>query len=106
MKGSKYFTFFIDDKSHYTMIYFLNTKVKYFEKIKIYKLFVENETINNLKVLRYVGGGRGTFPMNSMTFVKNVEFYINQPPHIFFNRMEYQNGKTKPLLRVQDACSN
>jgi hypothetical protein len=85
------------------MIIFLNTKVKYFEKIKIYEMFVENQTINNLKVIRYVGG---TFPMNSMTFVKNVEFYVNQPPHIFFNRMEYQNGKTKPLLTMQDACSN
>lgn len=80
--------------------------MKYFENFKIYKVIVGDQTINNLKVIHYVGVGRGAFPMNSMTFVKNLEFYVNQPPHIFFNRMEYQNGKTKLLLRVQDACSN
>ncbi len=90
LKGFKYFSLFISDESHYTMIYFLKHKSEVFEKFKIYKAFMEKQTRNNLKVFRFNGEGRGgTFPANLMDFVKNMAFYINWPLQILFSKMDY-----------------
>ena len=55
--GSKYFLFFIDDKSRRIWIYFLKRKSEVFEKFKIFKSMVENQTGRKIKALRSDNGG-------------------------------------------------
>jgi hypothetical protein len=50
--GSKYFITFIDDKSRFTYIFFLKSKVEFFEKFKNYKAMVENITQNKITTIR------------------------------------------------------
>lgn len=54
--GARYFVTFIDDCSRKTYIYFLKRKDEVFEKFKLFKALVENETSQKIKVLRSDNG--------------------------------------------------
>ncbi|UYV82166.1 hypothetical protein LAZ67_21001203 [Cordylochernes scorpioides] len=54
--GSNYFVTFIDDFSHYTVVYFMKNKNKVLEKFKEYKNFVENFHERRIKTLRSDNG--------------------------------------------------
>ncbi|UYV78617.1 hypothetical protein LAZ67_16002180 [Cordylochernes scorpioides] len=53
---SNYFVTFIDDFSHYTMVYFMKNKNEVLEKFKEYKNFVENFHEKRIKTLRSDNG--------------------------------------------------
>lgn len=55
--GSKYYVTFIDDKSHFTCIYFLRKRSEVFEKFKEYLSYAERQTRQQLQVLRSDNGG-------------------------------------------------
>lgn len=55
--GAYYFVLFIDDYSRKTFIYFMRRKNEVFEKFKIFKALVENQTDRKIKVLRSDNGG-------------------------------------------------
>lgn len=54
--GSKYFLIFIDDYTRKTFCYFLNRKDEVFDKFKIWKALVENQTNKKLKAIRSDNG--------------------------------------------------
>jgi hypothetical protein len=58
--GNKYFVSFIDDKSRYTAVYFLNHKSEVLTAFKTYKLLVEKQTGKLIKRLRSDNGGEYT----------------------------------------------
>jgi hypothetical protein len=47
----------IDDYSKLTWVAFLKEKIESFEKFKIFKALIENQTCNRLKVVRSNKGG-------------------------------------------------
>ncbi|KAJ0802818.1 putative RNA-directed DNA polymerase [Helianthus annuus] len=55
--GSRYFLLFIDDVSRMTWVYFLHRKDEVFDKFKIFKAKVENETNRKIKAFRSDRGG-------------------------------------------------
>ncbi|KAG7311034.1 hypothetical protein JYU34_003892, partial [Plutella xylostella] len=55
--GKRYFVTFIDDFSRKTFIYFMDRKSEVFEKFKLFKVLVENETGSKIKTLRSDNGG-------------------------------------------------
>ncbi|UYV70601.1 hypothetical protein LAZ67_7003642 [Cordylochernes scorpioides] len=55
-RGSNYFVTFIDDFSHYTVVYFIKNKNEVLEKFKEYKNFVENFHERRIKTLRFDNG--------------------------------------------------
>lgn len=55
--GHRYFVTFIDDKTRYTYVALLKTKDEVFEKFKLFKVLVEKQTGNVIKVLRSDNGG-------------------------------------------------
>lgn len=57
LNGSLYFILFIDDYSRKTFIYFLRRKSEAFEKFKLFKALVENETNKKIKIIRSDNGG-------------------------------------------------
>jgi transposase InsO family protein len=54
------FFFIVDDYTRLTWVFFLKEKSKAFEKFKIYKSLVENETDLKIKCLRLDNGGEFT----------------------------------------------
>ena len=55
--GAIYYVSFIDDFSRNTSMYFLQKISEVFSKFKEYKVLVENQTGNKIKVLRSDNGG-------------------------------------------------
>lgn len=55
--GSKYFLTFIDDKSRYATVIFMQNKSEVFEHFKKYKQYVEKQTGAKIKVIRSDNGG-------------------------------------------------
>jgi hypothetical protein len=60
LRGYIYYVFFIDDYSHKTWIYFLNSKCEVFGKFKEFKPLVENLTERKINTLRLENGGEFT----------------------------------------------
>ena len=60
LQGEYYFMFLIDDYKRMTWVTFLKEKSKAFEKFKIFKEMVENETHMKIKCLRSDNGGEFT----------------------------------------------
>lgn len=54
--GAKYFVTFIDDKSRRIFVYFMKNKSEVFDKFKIYKAQVENQTGCKIKTFRTDNG--------------------------------------------------
>jgi hypothetical protein len=54
---SVYYVAFIDDFSMNTCMYFLGNKYEFFDKFKLFKALVENQTEKRIKVLRMDNGG-------------------------------------------------
>ncbi|KAE8658140.1 Retrovirus-related Pol polyprotein from transposon TNT 1-94 [Hibiscus syriacus] len=54
--GSRYYVTFIDDFSRKVWVYFLKQKYEVFEKFKLWKAEVENQTGRKIKCLRYDNG--------------------------------------------------
>lgn len=57
LAGERYFMLFIDDYSRRTWVTFLHDKSQAFERFKIFKKMVENESGHRLKCLRSDLGG-------------------------------------------------
>jgi len=55
--GSTYFITFVDDHTHYTIIYLPRQKSNAFEKFKQYKEMVENQMNKTIKVLHANNSG-------------------------------------------------
>nr|KYP58132.1 Retrovirus-related Pol polyprotein from transposon TNT 1-94 [Cajanus cajan] len=55
--GNKYFITFIDDFSKYCYVYLIIHKSKLFDKFKVYKAEVENQSEKNIKILHSDKGG-------------------------------------------------
>ena len=60
MQEGYYFMFLIDDYTRTTWVTFLKEKLESFEKFKIFKEMVENETHMKIKCLRSDNGGEFT----------------------------------------------
>ena len=58
--GNRYFVTFIDDKSRYTAIYFMQRKDEVFNKFKEYEAMMMNVTGKKIKTLRSDNGGEYT----------------------------------------------
>ncbi len=58
--GANYFVTFIDDYSHYTVVYFLKEKSEVFTKFKEFEAKVTNQMGKTIKVLRLDNGGEYT----------------------------------------------
>ena len=58
--GNCYFVTFIDDKSRFTAVYFMETKDQVFEKFKEYETMVTNMTEKKIKIIRSDNGGEYT----------------------------------------------
>jgi hypothetical protein len=54
--GCLYYVIFIDDYSRKCWIYFLKAKSDTFDKFKVYKAFIENQTRKHIKTLRTNNG--------------------------------------------------
>ena len=54
--GSRYVLTFIDDYSRFCWVYFLKLKSEVFEKLKVWKALVENQSGKKIKVLRNYNG--------------------------------------------------
>ena len=57
LQGEYYFMLLIDDYTRMTWVTFLKEKIEAFEKFKIFKAMVENETHMKIKCLRSDNGG-------------------------------------------------
>ena len=57
LSNAEYFLTFIDDATHYTWVYFLQTKDQVFEKFMLWKTEVEKSSGKQLKVFRTDNGG-------------------------------------------------
>lgn len=55
--GAKYILVFVDDYSRKFFIYLISKKDQVFEKFKLFKAFVENQTGKSIRVLRSDNGG-------------------------------------------------
>jgi hypothetical protein len=53
---AKYFLTFIDDLSRKTFFHTMKTKFNVFDKLKVFKALVEDQTINMIKAIRCDGG--------------------------------------------------
>ena len=60
LHGGYYFMFLIDDYTRMTWVTFLKEKSEAFEKFKIFKAMVKNETYMKIKCLRLDNGGEFT----------------------------------------------
>ena len=60
LQGQYYFMLLIDDYTRMTWVTFLKEKSESFEKFKIFKAMIENETIVKIKFLRLYSGGEFT----------------------------------------------
>ncbi len=54
--GARYFVTFIEDFSKKTHVYLLKAKGKVFDKFKVYKALVENQTSMKIKTLQFDNG--------------------------------------------------
>jgi hypothetical protein len=54
----KYFLTFIDDFSWKTFLYIMKTKFGVFDKLKVFKALVKNQTKTNIKVIICDGGAK------------------------------------------------
>ena len=98
--GNRYFVTFIDDKSRFTAVYFMQRKDQVFEKFKEYEAMVTNVTGKNIKILRSDNGGEYT----SKVFVdylrkKGIQRQLTIP------RTPQQNGVAERMNRtIQEAA--
>ena len=60
LQGELYFMLFIDEFSRMTRVTFLKNKFEAFEKFKLFKAKVENESGHKIKCLRSDNGGEFT----------------------------------------------
>ena len=54
--GLRYVLTFIDDYSRFCWVYFLKLKSEVFEQLKIWKVLVENQSGNRIKIIRTDNG--------------------------------------------------
>ena len=54
--GSRYVLTFIDDYLRFRWVYFLKLKSEVFEKLKIWKALVENQSVHRIKIIRTDNG--------------------------------------------------
>ena len=57
MQGESYFMMFIDDLTRMACVFFLREKSEAFDKFKVFKTLVENETEAKIKFLQSDNGG-------------------------------------------------
>ena len=57
LSSARYFLTFVDDKTHYTWVYFLKSKNEFFSKFLEWKALVERMSDYQLKILLTDNGG-------------------------------------------------
>jgi hypothetical protein len=81
------FSFFFDDFSHFTRIYFLRQKSEVFQHLKDFKDLVDTQSEKNIKVLRTDNGGE----------------YLNHEIHNLFHEAWIQLQHTIPYTPQQNG---
>ncbi|CAG9839428.1 unnamed protein product [Diabrotica balteata] len=94
--GSKYFVLFKDDCSSYCSVYFLKHKSGVLNKFKYFKILIENQTGNKIKILRS-DQGKGEYINNDFQdFIrKNGILHECSAPYT-----PQQNGRSERQLRT------
>jgi hypothetical protein len=98
--GEQYFMLIVDDYTRLTWVFFLKEKSEAFEKFKIYKSLVENETDLKIKCLRSDNGGEFT-SKEFIQFCENhgIKRQFSSP------RTPQQNGVVeRKNITVQEAA--
>ena len=92
-QGEYYFMLLIDDYTRMIGLTFLKEKSESFEKVKIFKAMVENQTHVKIKCLRS-DNGEDLIQMSSMSFVRQMELRDNFQLQKLLSRMgkEKQNS--------------
>jgi hypothetical protein len=87
MGGKWYVLVIVDDYSHYSWVFFLETKDQVFEHFRLLALRLNNEHPNCLKAIR---SDNETEFRNAflMSFVLNMGLISSFSPRAFLNRME------------------
>ncbi|KAE8731263.1 hypothetical protein F3Y22_tig00002840pilonHSYRG00865 [Hibiscus syriacus] len=92
--GSRYYVTFIDDFSRKVWVYFLKQKSEVFEKFKLWKAEVENQTGRKIKCLR---SENGTEYIDSQFLQFCKEHGIQR--HFIVRKTPQQNGVTERMNR-------
>jgi transposase InsO family protein len=93
MGGKWYVLIIIDDYSHYSWVFFLESKDEVFEHFQSLALRLNNEHLNCLKAIRSDNG-------TEFSDASFDEFYLEHgidqqfSPRVFLNRMELWNERT------------
>ena len=94
--GSRYFVLFKDDCSGYCTVYFLKHKSDVINKFKEYKALIENQTGNNIKILRSDQGKGEYMNKDLQNFLKdNGILHECSAPYT-----PQQNGRSERQLRT------
>jgi transposase InsO family protein len=80
IKKVSFVLIFVDDFSHFTIIYFLKKNSEVFQNLKYFKALVETQSEKNIKVLRTDNGGE----------------YVNHEIHNLFHEAGIQLQHTVP----------
>ena len=87
--GSRYVLTFIDDYSLFYWVYFLKLKLEVFEHLNICKALVENQSGNNIKVLR----------------IDNGKEYVNKKLHHLCEESGIQMQHSTPYTPQQNGVA-
>ena len=89
--GSRYFVNFIDDFSHWCVVFLLRNKSEVVAKFADFIAFAETQTGNRVKLLRSDNGGE--YKSREMTSMcRNRGIVQKFTPLTHLNLMEWQNG--------------
>jgi hypothetical protein len=92
--GGKWYVFVIvDDYSHYSLVFFLESKNEVFEHFQSLSLRMTNNHPNFLKAIQVTMGLSSGMPL-LMSFDLSMVLISSFPPHVFPNRMELWNERT------------
>lgn len=92
--GSKYVLLFLDDFSHKSFLYFLESKDQVANKFNIFKNFVENQTNKKIKTLRSDNGGE--YCNNAFKNIVESSGILHQTTCAYTSQ---QNGKAERYFR-------
>jgi hypothetical protein len=93
MRGKWYVLVIVDDYSHCSLIFFLESKDEVFEHFQRLALRLNNEHPNCLKVIHSDNGTEFKMPL-LMSFALSMGLISSFPPCAFLNRMELWNERT------------
>ena len=103
LQGEYYFMLFIDDYTRMTWVTFLKEKSESFDKFKIFKAKVENETNLKIKCLRS-DMEVNSLQMNSMNFLKPLELKDSfHPPRLLY-KMALWKEKIGQSKKLPELC--